>query len=155
MKKLKEYLTVYREFEYEGTLSDFKLSIENAKGFRFDKINSKEYIFYPMISYGTIFLRGLLMKSGIKVWGDVEVIEDQRLKIIMSTFIRFEHYILVFLFLFLLAIVPISVTPINYWLYPILFGLWLVAHIWFQFIYALQQNALIDLLVKKFKLKEV
>lgn len=51
------------------------------------------------------------------------------------------------------AILPMFEKP-N-WLYLYLFGIWIVCHFWFQFVYRYQENHVIENLVSKMGMEKI
>jgi hypothetical protein len=154
MNGFMKLLTVDRDFVYNGRLDDFNERLRNLKDIRHNSLTDREIKFSPFISLGTLIISGAVgLVDGINVRAIISDTDSNQLKINLRTKGRPEHYFIIVLFIFFF--VAIIFSDESKWLILYVFGLWIICHAWFQFIYRLQENHLIEKIVSKFRLREM
>lgn len=146
-------LSVDQDYVFLGERKDLVSILQETKVFKFRLIDHTEIRFYPDISWGTMVggLPGLEVE-GINVRAKTSPLGTDRLKVNFRTRIRPEHYFMIGLFIFFFMGTAFSNKPEPWWTFLYLFGLWIICHSWFQFIYRAQENYLIEKLVKELRL---
>jgi hypothetical protein len=148
MSKLIKLLTIDKEFVFIGQMGDLMEKLKNAKSINYEILSEREIKFMPNISWGTMVMAGGHgLVDGINIRASVNDLDSDRLKISLRTRVRPEHYFLIVLFIFFFMGVIFSSE--SKWLVLYVFGLWIICHSWFQFIYRLQENYLVDKIVKR------
>ncbi|MBS1553548.1 MAG: hypothetical protein JSU09_01365 [Bacteroidetes bacterium] len=154
MNNFTKLLTVDREFIFNGQLTDFNERLGKLKDIRCNALSDREIKFSPFISLGTMVISGAVgLVDGINVRAIISDTDTNQLKINLKTKVRPEHYFIIVLFIF--SFVAIIFSNESKWLIPYVFGLWIICHAWFQFIYQLQENHLIEKIVSKLRLREI
>jgi hypothetical protein len=151
MKKLFELLTIDKEFIFLGKRKELNEILKNSKDLNHRTYSENEIEFTPTISWGTLNVGGIGL--GIYIKASVRDFDSDRLKIRIKTSLRPEHYFTVALFAFFF-VSTISSNESN-WIILYIFGLWIVCHAWFQFTCRLQENYLVDRVVRRLKLLEM
>jgi hypothetical protein len=149
MKKLIKLLTIDKEFVFNGRLSDLQQILKNLKDINYETLSERELKFTPTISWGTLTMTGGV-GFGINVRAFLVDQGSDQLRIKFKTRVRPEHYFLIVLFIFFFIAAFANDEP--KWLIPYVFGLWIIGHSWFQFIYRIQENYLVDKVAKKLRL---
>jgi hypothetical protein len=153
MKDLIKKLTIDRDFVFSGERKELISILQDTRVVNFKLVDHSEIKLYPDISWGTIvFTGGLqgLQVEGINIRVKTSPLGPGRIKINFRTRIRPEHYFMVGLFVFFFIAATFSNE--SWWIFPYIFGLWIISHSWFQFIYRAQENYLIEKVVKKLRL---
>lgn len=152
MRKLIKLFTINQEYAFYGTRLEFNEKVITFKSIDFEYLSEKEIKFSPKLSLGTlIFEGGLIAVEGINVKATISEFDSDRLRIKISSKVRFEHFFIAIMFLFFL-IIPIIKNE-SIWLIFSILGLWIIFHSWFQFIYRAQENQLIHTIVSNLKMK--
>lgn len=152
MNKLVKILTIDKNFLFKGSHEDFIEKLTKSKGFNFQKLSKREYKFRPDVSLGTMRLSG---GFGFGIYLNV-FLRDQgsdQMRINFKTNIRPEHYFL--LFILLVCILGIIFSGESKLIILYFLGMSLICHSWFQYIYRLQENYLMDKLIKRFRLSNI
>lgn len=149
MKRLIKLLTLDKEFVFAGKQEDLMMLLKNSKDVNYEVLSDNEVQFTPDISWGTMSI-GAGFSVGIKVNAILADREVDRVNVNFRTSIRPEHYFLIVVFVIFFVGIIFSNEP--KWLILALFGLWIVCHAWFHFIYRLQETSLVDKVVKKLRL---
>jgi hypothetical protein len=151
MKQLVKRLTINKEFVFRGGIDDLKEILKNSKDINYKAFSAREIKITPSISWGTMTMSGIRVPISVRATFTEQ--NPGELRIILTTKIRPEHYLLVVLFTFCILGVVFSDEPD--WLTIYVFGLWIICHLWFQFIYRLQENHLINKLVARLGLSSL
>jgi len=93
----------------------------------------------------------LFATEDINIRATISEFDAERLRIKLSSKIRFEHYFIAFMFILFLVFSIVEKESI--WLIPSLLALWIIFHSWFQYIYRSQENQTIHTVVSKLNLK--
>jgi hypothetical protein len=151
MKSIIKILTIDEEYVFLGDRRDLIDILQESKVVNFKLTDNTEIKLYPDISWGTmVFKGGLSLIDGINVRARTTDLEPGRLKVNFKTRIRPEHYFIIGLFAFFFLVTTFSSE--SKWIFIYLLGLWIVCHCWFHFIYRLQENHLMDKVIKKLRL---
>jgi hypothetical protein len=152
MSDLIKLLTINKEFVFLGKIDDLKTTLTSSKDIDYELLSEREIKFRPTISWGTMTGQ-IRLVEGIHVRAYVAVLDSDRLKIFLQTKVRPEHYFLVVMFIIFL--IAISFSDESKWALLYVSGLWIICHVWFQFIYRLQENRLVGKIVKKLSLTKM
>lgn len=142
-------LTINRDYIFFGLQADFESQLNKIKWVRTNPTGKNEIKLFPFVSLGTLMFGGIGSLS-INVLVRSSPIDEGTLKINFSTKIRPEHYFIAALFI-LFLIVFILKEGIGVGLF--ILGLWIIFHLWFQLVYRVQENHLIDKVVGKCRLR--
>lgn len=150
MNRIDKLLRIDKEFIFFGQLDDLRGELKNLKDINYEILGEGQINFKQRMSWGTMTMNGIDLVDGINVKALVTHLDSERMKINLRTKVRPEHYFLSVTFVALLIMVKFSNEP--KWLFLYVFGVWIVCHAWFQFIFRLQENNLVDKIVKKLEL---
>ena len=149
MDALIKLLTINKEFVFSGKIEDLRRILKDSKDINYEVLSKRELKFTPDVSWGTMKMSGGV-NFGINVRAFLADEGSDQLRIKFKTSVRPEHYFLIVLFLFFFAGAIFSDE--SKWMILYIFGLWIICHSWFQFIYRLQENFLLDKVVKRLSL---
>jgi hypothetical protein len=154
MSRINKLLTIDKEFIFFGQLDDLRGQLKNSKDINYEMLADGQIKFKPRISWGTMTMTGGLdLVDGINVKGSATNLDSERMKINLRTKVRPEHYLLIVMFI--AFFIGVIFSDESKWLFLYVFGLWIICHSWFQFIYRLQENYLVDKIVKKLRLAKM
>ena len=143
-----------RDYVFTGQIADFISAVQNIKKVNVSVFSDCEIKLSPTISWGTMTSTGgLSFIDGINVKVLLSKLSENSVQVNFKTSVRPEHYIIIVIFIGFGIAVSLSDEPS--WLYVYLFGLWIIMHLWFQFIYRFQENRLVEKLVDKLELKRM
>ncbi len=148
---MNEFLTINKSFVLDGSREDFFQNLNDIKSINYAVVTFEEIELSPSASYGTLFMGSY--GNGISVKAFLIQNKDKQLKINFKTKVRPEHYLIAAMIIGFYVILPMFEKP-N-WLYLYLFGIWIVCHSWFHFVYRYQENHIIKELVSKMGLEEI
>lgn len=148
MKQLIRALTLNKEFVFNGQMEEFK-EILKKSNLNYETLSEREIKFTPTISWGTLTFGGGF-SIGISVRALLSDLGPDRLKINLRTSVRPEHYFLIVVFIVFFINAISDDESKGMFIY--VFVIWIVCHLWFQFIYRLQENSLADKVVKRLRL---
>ncbi len=143
-----------KSFRYKGSLDDLKQKMgSSSQGKNTDKIlfhkNKSEYTVYANISWGTLnFSGGGGFSIKVHVTIEERFPEEQIVKI--YTCLRPENYFFGFAFIlsFIAALMSKSFLPTL-----IIVGTFALITLWFNFIYKVQEEILLEKITKQLKLR--
>jgi hypothetical protein len=147
MNFLTKHLTINRDFIFVGQKKDLNNKVK-ASGMLYEFIGDNEIAFFSRVSFGTL---GLGFRIKVKLF--VSSADSQQLKIKFTTGIRPEHYVTILLVL--VFIISYVLGHDIEWTIIFLPVIWISAHLWFQFIFRLQEDSLLSKVSMNLKLKEV
>lgn len=148
MKELIKRLTIDKDFIFLGQFQDLNEVLKKSKDINYQMLSEREIQFSPTISWGT---GGMGFKINVRAL--VSDLNSDRLKINIKTSVRPEHYFIIVLFIFFF--IGIISSNESKWHIVFVFGLWIICHSWFQFIYRLQEKYLLDKIVKRLRLSKM
>jgi hypothetical protein len=148
MRKIIQQITINKEYIFNGERDNLITTLKNVDGMNVKSINNQEFKVYANISWGTLVFSGGGSIDGINIRGTILDIDSQKAKVILKTRIRPEHYFLIVIFVFIMF----TLTNESLKTYLYLSGIWIICHLWFQFIYRIQENQLIGKVIDKLKL---
>ena len=152
MKKIIKLLKIEKEYAFSGTLVDFNEKVRTFKSINVELLSENEIKFSSQLSLGTMISNtGLFATEDINIRATISEFDAERLRIKLSSKIRFEHYVIAFMFILFLVFSIVEKESI--WLIPSLLALWIIFHSWFQYIYRSQENQIIQTVVSKLNLK--
>lgn len=158
MKKIRSLFIMDKSFRYNGSLADFNQKMatlsqsKNRNDISVEK-NKNEYIIFAKRSFGTIkFSGGGGSSIKIHVCFEEGTPEEQLIRIF--SYLRPENYFLGIAFILSFISVITSTDPL---LSTTLFiiGLFVFMIIWFNFIYKVQEEILMEMVTKRLKLREL
>ena len=144
---------LHKEFIYIGSLDSLETKIGRIESPIVRKRSDKEYIFQSGFSIGTILFMGTSTRSGINIIASISEINSSTQRITFSSGIRIAEYIIAGIFLLYLFIALQHHESLN--TYLIAFALWPVCHIWFRFIYRIQERILLSNVVGILQLQDL
>lgn len=157
MPSLNKFFTIDRSYFFKGNKEDFFNQLEEIKGIKFESEDYKLVKIYPTTSWGTLTfnINSVQSINGIHVLAHVNFAgeytsKETRLKIIFKSSLRPEHYFLAAIFFIIFIGTIFSNTPV--WVSLMLPGIWIISHLRFQIIFRLQQNNVIDKVVRNLSL---
>ncbi len=145
-----------KSFRYKGSREDLKQKMtifsqsKKTGGITFDK-NKSEYAIYANISLGTLMYTG--GSSSIKIHLTIEesISEEQIVRV--YTYLRPENYFLGFAFF--LSFIAILLSNQTFLPTLITIGIFALTSLWFNFIYKIQEEVLLEKVIKQLKLKKI
>ena len=152
MIELMKLLTINKEFIFIGKIDDLIATLKSSTHIDYELLSEREIKFRPTISWGTMTGQ-IRLVEGINVRAYVAILDSDRLKIFLQTKVRPEHYFLIVMFI--IFFIAIAFSDESKWALLYVIGLWIICHIWFQFIYRVQENYLVDKIVKKLRLTKM
>ena len=152
MRKIKKLFKIEKEYAFSGTLVDFNEKVRTFKSINVELLSENEIKFSSQLSLGTMISNiGLFATEDINIRATISEFDAERLRIKLSSKVRFEHYFIAFMFILFLVFSIVEKESI--WLIPSLLALWIIFHSWFQYIYRSQENQIIHTVVSKLNLK--
>lgn len=142
-------LTIGKKFVFEGNRASLD-EILRTSDLNYSTVTESEVVFYPTVSFGTLTAGGL--GSRISVTALLTPFGEDRTSIHLRTDVRPEHYLIVVTFMIILVTTSLADDPGT--TSPCIFATWPVCHVWFQFIYRLQENHLVENIKSKLRLSE-
>lgn len=143
MDEIFENLLLKRIIEYNGSVDELKEKIrfKREKKFNFEWISNNEFKFSSKLSIGTIILDfNPKYFDGIKGYGELINLNNEKSKIVLKTKMRIELYIFAILSLLFPFIYVFSDEILPIWILFVLpFTL-----VWFWFVYRFQEKILFD-----------
>jgi hypothetical protein len=123
---------------------------KNTGGITFDK-NKSEYTIYANISLGTLMFMGGGFSIKIHLTIEESISKEQIVRIF--TYLRPENYF--FVFAFVLTFIAILLS--NQSILPplITIGIFVLSSLWFNFIYKIQEENLLEKVTKQLKLRKI
>ena len=116
--------------------------------------DKNEYSAKEKYSFGVLTANGIPLNNGIKVFFSIEECSPSKYYIRFRTKLRMEHYFLITLFLsFIIGSSLSSETP--YYISLFIFGLWIIFHLWFHFVFRCQEQGLTEDIVANLKVKKI
>ena len=147
-------LKLNRSYYFHGELTELEQRISEISTDLVSKKSDTEYKFYSRTSLGVLIVKsapGLV--DAINVKAEITSINANKHLIKFSSSIRIEHLFFVFLFSIIIYAIYASDQPIKTLLFVI--ALWPVFHLWFQFIFRVQEKGLVEDVAKIIKLKKL
>jgi hypothetical protein len=152
MRKIIKLFKIEKEYAFSGTLVDFNEKVRTFKSINVELLSENEIKFSSQLSLGTMISNiDLFATEDINIRATISEFDAERLRIKLSSKIRFEHYFIAFMFILFLVFSIVEKESI--WLLPSLLALWIIFHSWFQYIYRSQENQTIHTVVSKLNLK--
>ena len=152
MRKIRKLFKIEKEYAFSGTLVDFNEKVRTFKSINVELLSENEIKFSSQLSLGTMISNiGLFATEDINIRATISEFDAERLRIKLSSKVRFEHYFIAFMFILFLVFSILEKESI--WLIPSLLALWIIFHSWFQYIYRSQENQIIHTVVSKLNLK--
>jgi hypothetical protein len=152
MRKIRKLFKIEKEYAFSGTLVDFNEKVRTFKSINVELLSENEIKFSSQLSLGTMISNiGLFATEDINIKATISEFDAERLRIKLSSKVRFEHYFIAFMFILFLVFSILEKESI--WLIPSLLALWIIFHSWFQYIYRSQENQIIHTVVSKLNLK--
>lgn len=145
---LRNHLSLNEAYTFYGTEPEFMETLRR-KEISASKVGAHKYVFSPHISWGTV--TGII-NSGINVFLEYKSIDEGTLRVRLYTNIRPEIYFLVGVFSFIFFGFIMSGQDIMGILIVIM--LFPACILWFNFIYKIQEESLMEKVRKKLRLKE-
>jgi len=142
--KLFDRLKINEEFIYTGSSEEFEkdLKILENKDILIQRIDEQKIKFKPTFSWGTgLSSGGIQIAEGINVIALTKQINEKLLKLNLTIKIRFEHYFIAIFYILFIVIMIVQKEKI--WVYFFLLGLWIIFHLWFHWVYRIQERAVI------------
>jgi hypothetical protein len=156
MKKLRSLFIMDKSFKYKGSLEDLKQKMtifsqsKKTGGITFDK-NKSEYTIYANISFGTLMFTGGGFSIKIHLTIEESIPKEQIIRV--YTYLRPENYFFGFAFILSFIVAIMS----NQSLLPplITIGIFVLTILWFNFIYKVQEEILVEKIIKQLKLRKI
>jgi hypothetical protein len=121
---------------------DEMLIDNNDQLFKCIKIESKIYQFIAKISIGTLRINNSHQEINLEM--NILSEDENEQKIWFKGKLNPIHYFILFAYCFIFFALFISKDTLTIWLFPGIIILWVISHIWFNFIIRGQENAIID-----------
>ncbi|MEM9833791.1 MAG: hypothetical protein AAF944_24390 [Bacteroidota bacterium] len=153
--KLLDKLLINEEFIYTGNLEELErdLRVLEDKSILIQKLDEQKIKFKSTFSWGTLKATdGFQVVEGINVMALTNQLDENLLKLKFITKLRPEHYFIAALYILFIAIMIVQKEEV--WVCLLLFGLWIVFHICFHWVYRMQERTVIKSVVNGLKLKE-
>ncbi len=147
MKEIFSWITLRDEFVFEGSLEALneKLRFQNNKKFRVEWTNAHQFKFLAKFSFGTMAVFGFPnIVDGIKGYASLAEKTESKVEVKLKTKVRIELIVsgVLFLLLTLFGYIKKEVFLLNN------HYIFLVALIWFWFVYRVQEQLLFNKLKK-------
>ena len=146
LKRFNNLLTIDKQFSFKGQLDELHEILRNSKDINYELLSERELRFTPDISWGTLRISGGV-SFGIYLKATLKEQDCSSVKINFKTNIRPEHYFIIAVFIFFF--VGVIFSGESMWLFHYVLVLWIILHCWFQFIIRLQENYLLERIVKR------
>lgn len=149
-----KHLTLNRSFIFDGNREEFMDILRQTDNIAIEKTTKQEIKIAPTVSWGTLTFSGGASSYGINIRANLTEFGPNKLKVHLRTPIHPEHYLVIVTFIFFLVISGFSGgSKKSEWFYVL--GIWIVCHLWFHFMYRLQENYILKKIVDKLGLKKV
>lgn len=146
-------LRLSKQYTFDGTIADLVKEFEQIENLRVERVGHNIFKLRPFVSYGTLIVWGLgRTVDGINVTATLTQTNENKQRILFTTKVRPEHLFIVIIFPFFMFIIIWKEGRIEELAF--VFGLWLVFHLWFQFVYRVQEKMVIEKVVDQFELTE-
>lgn len=146
-----------KSFRYKGNLEDLKQKMtifsqsKNTGRIIFNK-NKSDYTIYAKTSWGTLgFIGGFGSSINVHVKIERRISEEHIVRV--YTYLRPENYF--FGFAFILSFIAILISGHSFLHSTISIGSIALTTIWFNFIYKIQEENLLEKVVKHLKLRNI
>ena len=155
LKKPFKYLRINKSFQFLGTFEALRLEMEsltdNYSEFTCNRLSINSFEILSIVSLGTLTVSGGSFNP-IRVQAEITKLDEATSLVNISTYVRIEHYFFVLIFAVILMTEIYMKGPWSMSLITI--GVFFIFHLWFHFIYRLQENSLIKKIVKQLGLIE-
>jgi len=139
--KLTEHFHRNQTYFYPGNITELENEMSKLTWPVVKKIAAKKYKISPVFSFGTLLLANGIGIERINVVVSIKEIDAQRQQVCFSTKLRVEHYLVAGICLIsILAAIKQNEPLLTY---PLILGIWILAHLFFQWIFSIQENQVI------------
>lgn len=144
---MKLFSNLNQEYLYRG--EDLESALLKSGAWEAEKTGFNQYRICSNVSVGTLRINNIGIP--IKVTAEVREHQEGVKSILLSTNTRPEHYFLFILFALACTLIPLTANKFAWAvIYPLV--LWLPVHLFFQFIIRVQEELLVNNIVKKLRL---
>ncbi len=157
MKKLRSLFIMDKSFRYKGSPEDLKQKMtifsqsKNTGRIIFNR-NKSEYKVYARTSWGTLrFMGAVGFSISVHVKIEDSISEEQIIRV--YTNLRPENYFLGFAFI--LSFIAILLSYQSFLQPLIIIGTFVLTSLWFNFIYKIQEEVLLEKVIKQLKLRKI